>query len=118
MEAASKIRRLVLVDGHSIRSVSKSTGISRNTIRKYLVDDNPPNYQRKNTNFNPVLSAHESQLTDWFNFDVQRPKRERRTAKKLYEQLILEGYKGSYCPVARLIKKLKQSNSIQGQAFR
>tara|TARA_R110001583_G_scaffold134394_1_gene286090 strand:+ start:22217 stop:22351 length:135 start_codon:yes stop_codon:yes gene_type:complete len=38
MEAASKIRRLVLVDGHSIRSVSKSTGISRNTIRKYLVD--------------------------------------------------------------------------------
>lgn len=117
METASKIRRLVLVDGNSIRSVSKSTGISRNTIRKYLVDDNPPNYQRKNTNFNPVLSAHESQLTDWFNFDIQRPKRERRTAKKLYEQLILEGYKGSYCPVARFIKKLKQSNSIQGQAF-
>jgi len=47
METASKIRRLVLVDGNSIRSVSKSTGISRNTIRKYLTDDNPPNYQRK-----------------------------------------------------------------------
>ncbi len=117
METASKIRRLVLVDGNSIRSVSKSTGISRNTIRKYLSDDNPPNYQRKNTNFNPVLSGYESQLTDWFNFDIQRPKRERRTAKKFYEQLILEGYKGSYCPVVRFIKKLKQSNTIQGQAF-
>lgn len=44
METASKIRRLVLVDGKSIRSVSKSTGISRNTIRKYLSDDNPPCY--------------------------------------------------------------------------
>jgi len=72
---------------------------------------------RRITNFNPVLSSYESQLTDWFNFDIQRPKRERRTAKKLYEQLILEGYKGSYCPVARFMKKLKQSNTIQRQAF-
>ena len=72
---------------------------------------------RRITNFNPVLSSYESQLTDWFNFDIQRPKRERPTAKKLYEQLILEGYKGSYCPVARFMKKLKQSNTIQRQAF-
>jgi len=72
---------------------------------------------RRITNFNPVLSSYESQLTDWFNFDIQRPKRERPTAKKLYEQLILEGYKGSYCPVARFMNKLKQSNTIQRQAF-
>jgi hypothetical protein len=38
METAMKIHRLVLVEGRSIRSVSKSTGISRNSIRKHLHD--------------------------------------------------------------------------------
>ena len=40
MESAVKIRRLVLRDGVSIRSVSRSTGLSRNTIRKGAVLDN------------------------------------------------------------------------------
>jgi len=36
METVMKIRRQILVDGRSIRSVSKEMGISRQTIRKYL----------------------------------------------------------------------------------
>ncbi len=34
MESVSKIRRWVLVEGRSIRSVARTTGLSRNTIRK------------------------------------------------------------------------------------
>ncbi|NOX40854.1 MAG: helix-turn-helix domain-containing protein [Alphaproteobacteria bacterium] len=41
MESAAKIRRLVR-DGRSIQSVSRSTGLSRNTIKKYLKDATPP----------------------------------------------------------------------------
>ena len=44
MESAAKIRRLILRDG--IRSVSRDTGLSRNTIKKYLNDATPPRYQR------------------------------------------------------------------------
>ncbi len=46
MESVSKIRRWVLVEGRSIRSVARATGLSRNTIKKYLRDDSPPSYQR------------------------------------------------------------------------
>ena len=46
MESAVKIRCLVLRDGRSIRSVSRSTGLSRNTIKKYLKDATPPRYHR------------------------------------------------------------------------
>ncbi len=112
-----KIRRLVLVDGHSMRSVARSTGLSRNTIRKYIEDDEPPNYKRHQPNFNPVLSGFESQLNAWYTFDMTRPKRERRTAKKIFELLILEGYKGSYFPVCRFIKNLKVNQPNSNKAF-
>lgn len=68
-----KIRRLVLVDGHSMRSVARSTGLSRNTIRKYIEDDEPPNYKRHQPNLSPVLSGFEAQLNDWYSFDLTRP---------------------------------------------
>ena len=41
MESVMKIRRQILVDGRSIRSVSRETGLSRNTLRKYLTDEAP-----------------------------------------------------------------------------
>ncbi|WP_368041119.1 helix-turn-helix domain-containing protein, partial [Leisingera sp. ANG59] len=44
MESVSKIRRWVLVEGRSIRSVARATGLSRNTIKKYLKDESPPSY--------------------------------------------------------------------------
>jgi len=47
MESAANIRRMVLREGQSIRSVSRATGLSRNTIRKYLKDSPPPRYQRQ-----------------------------------------------------------------------
>ena len=39
-----QIRKKILVDGKSIQSISKSTGISRNTIRKILKTESPPGY--------------------------------------------------------------------------
>ena len=34
METVMKIRRQILVDGKRVRSVSRETGLARNTIRK------------------------------------------------------------------------------------
>ncbi len=46
MESVAKIRRWVLADGVSIREVSRRTGFSRNTVRKYLRDENvEPRYR-------------------------------------------------------------------------
>jgi transposase len=117
MESAMKIRRLILVEGRSIRSVSQETGISRNTLRKYLRDESPPTYQRTKPTSQHKLKDHETLLRQWYEFDLKRPKRERRTAQKLYEQLALEGYQGSYSPVCRFIKKLKSEHASPQTAF-
>jgi len=117
METAMKVRRLILIEGRSIRSISRETGISRNTIRKYLCSESPPSYKRSKPATLHKLNDHESTLRQWFEFDLKRPSRERRTAQKLYEQLILEGYQGSYSPVCRFIKKLKSSHGSPQQAF-
>ena len=117
MESAAKIRRLILRDGKSIRSVSLSTGVSRNTIRKYLKDDQPPSYHRKQPPVLRKLAAFEARLIELFEQDAKRPKRERHTAKQLYEKLVGEGYKGSYYPVCRFVRNLKSDASKLLQAF-
>ncbi len=117
MESAAKIRRMVLRDGRSIRSVSRETGLLRNTIRKYLKDSSPPSYQRRTEPVRHKLCDYEERLQTLFEQDLTRPRRERRTGVKLYEQLVLEGYTGSYSPVQRFVRALKRDGLGSGDAF-
>ncbi len=117
MESAAKVRRLVLRDGRSIRSVSRETGLSRNTIKKYLNDASPPRYQRQLSPVRHKLADYEARLREWFELEQKRPRRERRTALQLYERLVLEGYTGSYSPVQRFIRDLKRASCGSGEAF-
>ena len=117
MESAAKIRRLVLRDGRSIRSVSRETGLSRNTIKKYVQTASPPSYQRQMPPVRHKLSGFEARLQERYELDLKRPRRERRTALQLYEQLIFDGYTGSYSPVQRFIRDLKRAGLGSGDAF-
>ena len=118
MESAAKIRRMVLRDGRSIRSVSRATGLSRTTIRKYLKDERPPSYQRHSPPVGHKLcDGYELRLQELYERDLKRPRRERQTAVKLYEHLVGEGYTGSYSPVQRFIRDLKRSGTGAGDAF-
>jgi transposase len=117
METAMKLRRQILNDGRSIRSVSKETGLSRNTIRKYVRGDGLPSYQRKEPAVLHKLKDYEVQLLQWYETDLTRPKRERRTATKLYEQLVQQGYTGSYYPVCRYLRKVRSTQPGVNQAF-
>ena len=56
-------------------------------------------------------------LISLFEQDQTRPRRERRTAVKLYEHLVKEGYTGSYSPVCRFITALKADGTDLSQAF-
>ena len=117
MESAEKIRRLVLRDGHRIRSVSRDTGLSRNTIRKYVHDASPPGYHRSGPPVLHKLAGFEDRLKVMFEQDLKRPRRERRTVVKLYEQLVQEGYTGSCSPVYRFVRALKDTGSQLSRAF-
>ncbi len=118
METVLKVRCWILRGEKSIRQVSRETGVSRNTIRKYLKDDGEPRYQRHTpAPLHKLLGKHADKLRSRWEHDLKLPRRERRTGKKLYEELVGEGYKGSYSTTQRLIRELKHSSSGSRGAF-
>jgi transposase len=119
METTLKVRGWILRDGRGIRAVARETGLSRTTIKKYLKDDAPPHYRRTHERVGHKLSAEfEVRLRGIFEHDQQLRRRDRRTAKKLFEQIVTEGYTGSYSPVQRFVRELKQTTGTgTGDAF-
>jgi len=117
MESIIKIRRSILRDGESIRSVSRRTGLSRHTIRKYLGEGSEPRYRRSQPPVRHKLQAYEERLQLLYEQNLGLPRRERRTVLKLYEQLVEEGYTGSCAPVYRFVKDLKSDQLSSGKAF-
>ena len=110
METAMKVRGWILGDGRSIRAVARETGISRTTIKKYLKDPGQPQYRERHPRVGSKLNAQfEARLRELFKHDLQLRRRDRRTAKKLYEELVAEGYTGSYSPVQRFVGELKKA---------
>ena len=58
-----------------------------------------------------LVKAYQSLSIQWYEHDQQRPKRERRTAHKYFEQLVAGGYGGSYTTVCRFMRTLKQDKT-------
>ncbi len=118
METVSKVRRWVKADGMSIREVCRKTGLSRNTVRKYLRDENAePRYRMSAPRGSRRLLEHEVHLKSMYEADLSRPARERRSMRGLYEALVCEGYTGSYDTVRRYIIRLKGSSAGVSQGY-
>lgn len=107
VETLSKIRRRHFVHGETISQLARDFHLTRKTVRKLLKStDSDPKYVRR-TQPQPKLGAFQALLEDWLKTDAQRPRRERRTAQRLYEGLQREGYVGAYDSVQRFVKHWK-----------
>ena len=106
MALLSVIRRWALRDQLSIREIARRTGLSRNTIRKYLrsgavepkfkVPDRPSK-----------LDAFADQLVRWLETESSKPRKQKRTVKQLHADLVALGYEGSYGRVAAFARAWK-----------
>lgn len=107
----AKIRRMHFRDGMSLREVAKRTGLSRNTIRRWLrqPDVTEPIYPpRKSPS---KVDAWAELLVTWLKTGSHRVKRERRTATALFEALRAQGYDGGYGRVCAFIRRWKQEQN-------
>ena len=113
MDMIGRIRRLQSRGKKSEREIARMTGLSRNTVAKWL--DGPlqgqPKYRRaeqscKLTPFYEVLKLA-------LRADARRPKHERRTARALHAEIRLAGYGGGYSRVTDFIRAWRQG---EGQA--
>ena len=106
METIGKLRRRHLVKGESISAIARDLNLSRNTVKKYLKAESEPVYRRERQP-HPKLGAFQEKLETWLTQDSQRPKSQRRTARRLFEDLQREGYAGAYDSVQRFVKGWK-----------
>ena len=99
MALLSVIRRWHLREGKPIREIARRTGLSRNTIRKYLASSvvEPSYPARKSPS---KLDDYEQTLTNWLFRESRRHRKQRRTIKQLHRDLIGLGFTGSYDRVA------------------
>ena len=119
MEMLGKVRRMYLRDKLSLHEISKRTGLSRNTLRKWVrvPEENvaPPRYRRepKPTRLSPYHAALEQAL----KADSHRIKQNRRSAKALFAQITASGYAGSYSRVTDFIRDWRGSEGKAPHAF-
>ena len=108
MGMLAKIRRMHLRDKLSIREIARRTNLSRNTIRQWLRQPEAvePKYPARPTK--SVVEPHFEQILQWLKADSHRAKKERRTAKVMFDELKAQGYAGSYVRLAVWVRKLRQ----------
>jgi transposase len=104
VETIGKIRRWHRVDKLSISKIAKRLSASRNTIAKYLDGEvTQPRYKQRPKRA-PVMGAWVEKLEAMLAADAQRPRKEQRTAQRLHDGLVQEGFTGSYPTVQRFVK--------------
>jgi len=118
MEMLGKIRRMYLRDKLSLHEIVKRTGLSRNTIRRWLRSTEeaaPPRYSR--TDKPLKITAFQAQLEQALKADSHRNKQNRRTGKALFVQIKADGYAGSYSRVTDFIRDWRQREGDLPRAF-
>lgn len=118
MEILGRIRRMHYRDKLSLHEIAKRTGLSRNTIRKWLREPEeapPPAYRRDKTA--SKLSAFHAVLEQALKADAHRPKQNRRTAKALLVQIRSQGYAGGYTQLTAFIRDWRGREGKVQRAF-
>ena len=115
MAFLSVIRRWALRESISIREISRRTGLSRNTIRKYLRSGvMEPRF--KVPERPSKLDPFAEKLSGWLKAEAGKSRKQRRTVKQLYADLVALGYDGSYGRVAAFARAWKADRLREQQS--
>jgi transposase len=107
MEQWSEIRRRVLVEGVPKRQILRETGMHWTTLEKILAHSAPPGYRLQATRPKPKIGPYRDRIVQILEADKGLPKKQRHTAKRIYERLQSEGYTGGYTAVKDVVRTLK-----------
>jgi transposase len=102
----AKIRQMRFRDKLGYSEIARRTSLSRNTVKKWLREPDSSKvktYKRSETV--KLITPYSPWLDTVLKADSQRPKRERRTARRLFEEIQQQGFKGSYCRVTEYVKQ-------------
>ena len=98
------IRKLRLRQGLAIREIERRTGVSRNTIKKYLkADVIEPKFAtpERSSKLDPFAET----LAGWLKTNAKKGRKDRHTLKKMHADLVALGFTGSYNRVAAFARQ-------------
>lgn len=105
------IRWLYYQQHESIRAIARKLGHSRKTVRKVLALEDPREhkYPRGLAKPRPVMGPVEHIIEAWLKEDEGKPRKQRHTARRIYQRLKEEyGFRGSEVSVRRAVRLIKQ----------
>src|SRR5471032_974651 len=119
MDMIGRIRRLHSRGKKSEREIARLTGLSRNTISKWLREpiETAPKYRRSEGT--TALAPFHETLKLSLKVDLRRPAHGRRTAKALFAEIKAAGYEGCYSRVTDFIREWRagEGMSVSKNAF-
>jgi len=116
MALLSVIRRWHFREGMSIREIKRRTGLSRNTIRKYL-RSGAVEPQFKVPDRSSKLDPFADKLSGWLRIEAGKPRKQKRTAKQMHTDLVALGFNGSYGRVGAFVRAWKADRQRDAQTI-
>lgn len=114
MALLSVIRRWHFRERMPIREIERRTGLSRNTIRKYLRSGAvEPKFKAPERP--SKLDPFAEKLSGWLRIEVGKSRKYKRTATQMYADLVALGYDGSYGRVAAFVRAWKADRQREEQ---
>ena len=111
MDLYLKVRHAHFEDGLSGRRIARDFGISRDSVSKMLAYSEPPGYRRTAPIKRPKLDPYVAQIDSWLAEDKTRPRKQRHTAKRIFERLRVEcAYDGGYTIVKDYVRAKKRGS--------
>lgn len=108
MDQWTDIRFRVLRGKASKREILRETGMHWRTLEKILRCSEPPGYTLKRERPKPKIGPFLDRIADILESDKQVPKKQRHTAKRIYERIKEEGYQGKYTQVKEAVSEIKR----------
>ena len=96
--------------------IARRLGVSRNTVAKYAdMEDMSPAAPEPAPRSRPALAGHEAWVESVLESDLGAPRKQRHTAKRVYDRLVAErGYGGSCSTVRRFVADWRRSRASGG----
>jgi transposase len=117
MAKVHDIRKAFYEEGHSVSRIAKEQGIDRKTVRKYIDQEDWNEPVKRAPRCRPgILEDLKPTIDAWLEEDRRRRRKQRHTAKRVYDRLVKEKeFRGSYPTVALYVGQRKREMGRDAQ---
>jgi transposase len=118
VELFELIRRDREAEGASIRELARRHGVHRRAVRQALAAATPPERSRPAHRPAPSLGPYHALIDQWLEADRQAPRKQRHTARRVFERLVDEhGAQVGETTVRDYVRARRRQIGMPGEAY-